>query len=184
MTLASFAAGEGEVFVDHVSISASPLHLLQPRAGLGQRQFQLQAGEGGAQVVADRGQKGGALVDVALDARLHVEEGLGGLAHLARAVRPEARDLGPLAESLGGGGETLDGAHLVADEQYGDGGQQEGCARQPHDEGAGLGGEGAVAGRQHPQHPLWQLHPDVDIGRVAGGVVPEGPVQPLGQGVA
>ncbi len=85
--LAALAAGEGQVLVDHVlHLGEVALHRLDPRAGLGQRQLQLQPGERGAQVVADRGQQGGALVDVALDAVLHGQERLAGLPHLARAV--------------------------------------------------------------------------------------------------
>jgi hypothetical protein len=92
------------------------LHRLDPRPGLGQGQLELQPGERGAQVVADRGQQGGALVDVALDAGLHGQEGGGGLPHLPRAVGPEG-DVGALAEGLGRGRQPLDRAHLVADEQ-------------------------------------------------------------------
>ena len=44
-----------------------------------------------------------------------------------------------------------------------------------------LGGEGAVAGRDYAQHALFQLHADVDIGRVAGGVEPEGLVDLVGE---
>jgi hypothetical protein len=47
--------------------------------------------------------------------------------------------------------------------------------------GPRLGGDGAVARRQDPQHALRHLHADVDEGRIAGGVEPERPVQPLGE---
>ncbi len=178
--LAGFAAGEGEVLVDHVlHLGQVALHLLQPGARIRKGQLELQAGQRRAQIMADRGQQGRALGDVALDARLHVEEGDGGLAHLGGAVGPEAGLIGALAEGLGGGGQPLDGPHLVADEQHRHRGQEQGGARQPHHERARLGREGAVARRQHPQDTLRQLDPDIDIGRVAGRVEPERLVQPL-----
>ena len=100
------------------SISARSRFIASTRgAGLGQRQLQLQPRERRAQVVADRGQQGGALVDVALDALLHGEEGVAGLPHLARAVGLERRTSRALAEGLRRGRQPLDGAHLVADEQ-------------------------------------------------------------------
>ncbi len=116
-----------------------------------------------------------------LDARLHVQEGHGRLAHFAGAVRVKARDLCALAKGFRRGGQALDRAHLVADEQHRHRGEQQGGPRQPHDEGAGLGGEGPVARRQHPHHALGQLDPDVDVGRVAGGVEPERAVEPVRQ---
>ena len=45
----------------------------------------------------------------------------------------------------------------------------------------GLGGDGALARSDDAQHALWLLHPDIDIGGVAGGVEPERLVQPRRQ---
>ena len=64
-----------------------------------QRQRQLEARQDGAQIVADAVQHRGALLDGALDAPLHLDEGVAGLAHLAGAARPEL-DLAALAEAL------------------------------------------------------------------------------------
>ena len=50
-----------------------------------QRELQLEAGQDGAEVVADAGQHGRALLDLPLDALAHVDEGLRRLPHLARA---------------------------------------------------------------------------------------------------
>ncbi|MNS98393.1 hypothetical protein D3C72_1327570 [compost metagenome] len=47
----------------------------------------------------------------------------------------------------------------------------------------GLGRHGPFARGDDAQHPARLLHPDVDIGGIAGGVVPEGLVQPRGQGL-
>ena len=63
------------------------------------------------------GQHRGALLDRALDARLHLDEGLRRAAHLARAARPEVRRLAALAEAFGGVGEPQDRLDLVAQEQ-------------------------------------------------------------------
>ena len=85
------------------------------------RQFELEAGQHRAQIVRDAGQHGGALLDRALDAPLHLDEGLRRAAHLARAARPEVRHLAALAEALGGVGEPQDRPDLVAQEQDRDG---------------------------------------------------------------
>ncbi|MNS93554.1 hypothetical protein D3C72_1277370 [compost metagenome] len=120
---------------------------------------------------------------MALDAGAHVQEGAGGGPHLARAVRLEARHAFPPAEGLGGVGQALDGAHLIADEQHRHAQQQDGRYGQPQDEDMGLGRHGPFARRDDAQHAAWLLHADVDIGGIAGGVVPEGLVQPRGQGL-
>ena len=64
----------------------------------------------------DAGQHGGALLDCALDARLHFDEGERGTPHLARAARAEVGDLAALAEALGRVGEAQDRLDLVAQE--------------------------------------------------------------------
>jgi hypothetical protein len=74
----------------------SGVRLLGSASGQGQ----LQAGERGAQVVAHRGQQGGALLDVALDAAAHGQEGGGGLAHLLGPVRLEGRAVVAAPERL------------------------------------------------------------------------------------
>ncbi len=52
--LAGLASGEGEVLVDHVlHLGEVALHVVQARAGFGQGQLELQAGERGAQIMAD-----------------------------------------------------------------------------------------------------------------------------------
>ena len=80
------------------------------RLGVGlvaeQRELQLEAGEDGAEVVADAGQHGRALLDLPLDALAHLDEGVAGAAHLLGAARLEvARHRPALAEALGGLGE-------------------------------------------------------------------------------
>ena len=107
--------------------------------------LQLQPGERRAQVVADGGQKDGPLVDMALDAAPHVEEGLTGLAHLAGAVRLEARVVA-LAKGVRGLRQSFDGAHLISDEQDRHAGEHQRRHRQPQDEDVPPRGEGPVPG--------------------------------------
>ena len=182
--LAGLAAGEGEVFVDHmlhlVEIALHRLGALERRS---QRQFEAQPGQGGAQVVADRGEQGGALVDMALNPLPHGEEGVGGGADLARAMRFEMLARLAPAEGFGCVGQSFYGAHLVADEQDGDAHQQDGGDGQPEDEDVGLGGHSALARGDDPKHALGLLDADVDVGGIAGGVEPEGLVDTGGEGL-
>ena len=83
--LAGIAAREREIGFEH------PRHLvdvLLHRLDLGtvvadQRQLELEAGQDGAQVVRDAGEHRGALLHRALDAGLHLDEGVRRAAHLA-----------------------------------------------------------------------------------------------------
>ena len=68
------------------SISETSRFISLVRGRLGERQREFQAGERSAQVVADRGQQRGALLDRAVDPDAHGVEGGGGVAHLARAA--------------------------------------------------------------------------------------------------
>src|SRR5437667_350061 len=78
------------------------LHRLDLAAVAKERQLELEAGQDGAQIVRDAGEHGGALLDRALDAALHFDEGGRRPAHLARPARAEIRHLAALAETLGG----------------------------------------------------------------------------------
>ena len=152
-------------------------HRLRALERRGKGQFESQSGQGRAQVVADRGQKRRTLVDMALDPFAHGKEGVGGRTHLACAMGLEIfAGLAP-AEGLRGFGQSLDGAHLVADEQDGDAHQQDGSDRQPQDEDVGLGRHGPFARGNDAQYTLRLLHPDIDIGRVTGRIEPEGLVE-------
>ena len=115
--LAGVAAREGEIALEHA------LHLvdvLLQRLDLGQfvdhRERQLEPGEHRAQVVADAVQHRRALLARAFDAPLHLDEGVAGLTHLARAARLEL-DVAALAEIFRGAAEPQDRADLVAQEQ-------------------------------------------------------------------
>ena len=78
------------------------------------------------------GQHDGALLDMALDAVAHLDEGLRRLAHLARAARAEILwRRPPLAEALGGFSQAQDRLDLIAQEQDGDGQQHERGAHHP-----------------------------------------------------
>jgi hypothetical protein len=173
------AARERQVLVDHVlHVGDVLLHRLLALGRARQGQLQLQPGEGRAQVVADGGQKRRALVDVALDALAHVEEGPRRLSNLACAVRLEGH-VRALAEGLRRRRQPLDGPHLVADEEDGHRGQQDGGAGQPQDEDVRPAGRGPVYRRDHPQDALVHLHPHVHVGGIARGVEPEGVVEPV-----
>ncbi len=80
--------------------------------------------------MTDRSEQGGALLDVALQALPHVEEGVSRLAHLARAVGLEVEISAP-AKGLGRLGQPLDGPDLVADEGHGHADQDQGRRRRP-----------------------------------------------------
>ena len=152
-----------------------------------QRELELEAGEHGAQVVRDAGQHGGALVDGALDARLHLDEGGGRAPHLARAARAEVRHVAALAEALDRLGEPQDRPDLVAQEQDRDGEQHQRGADHPQQEDFGVRRIGGVAAREHPHDRVVELDADLDqrracprcrsrtAGRSACGSLPTAP---------
>ena len=176
--LAAVALGEGQVVLQHV------LHLvdvvLQRRdlaAVAEQGELQLEAGQHGAQVVADARQHGGALLDVMADAVAHLQERLRGLAHLARAARAEVGRHGPaLAEGVGRLGQPQDGPDLVAQEQDGDRQQHHRGAHHPDQEDVRVGGVGLAALGDEAQDGVVELDADLDVPRLADGVDPERPL--------
>ncbi len=113
--LAGVTARERQIGFEH---AAHLVDVLLHRLDLGtvaqERQLELEAGEDGAQVVRDACEHGRALLDGALDARLHLDEGLRRLPHLARAAWLEVGRLAALAEAFGGVGEPQDRPDLVA----------------------------------------------------------------------
>ena len=149
--LAGIAAREGEIGFQHPRHLVDVLlHRLDLGAVADQRELELEAGEDGAQVVRDAGEHGGALLHRALDAGLHLDEGLRRAAHLERAARTEVRHLAALAEALGGVGEPQDRADLVAQEQDRDDQQHGRGADHPDQEDfrvRGIGGAAAARTR-------------------------------------
>ncbi len=124
--LAAFAAGEGQIFVQHMlHLGDVALHGFHVGIRRHHRQRQLQPGQRCLDVMADARQHFGALGNMALDALAHGDEGLGGAAHFGGAIGLEVGDGAALAEAFGGAGQPLDGPHLVAQEQNGDAHQQE-----------------------------------------------------------
>ena len=82
--------------------------------------------------MAHAGQHDGALLDMALDAVAHLDEGVGGLAHLARAARAEILwRRAPFAEAFGRFRQAQDRLDLIAQEKNGDGQQHERGADHP-----------------------------------------------------
>ena len=120
--LAEIAARECQIGFEHrrhfVDVFLDRVHF---RTVAEQRELELEARQDGAQIVRHPGQHGGALLDRALDADFHFQEGGGGAAHFACAARAEIRNLAALAERLGGVGQPHDRPDLVAQEQNGDG---------------------------------------------------------------
>ncbi len=130
-----FPARECQVGLEHAGHLVDVfLHRLDLGRFAEQRQFELEAGEDGAQIVRHAGQHGGALLDAALDPAFHFQEGEGGAANLARAARAEVRHLASLAEAFGRIGKPQDRADLVAQEHHRDGDQHQRGADHPAEE--------------------------------------------------
>ena len=116
--LTEIAARECQISLQHAAHLVDVLfHRVDFRSAAEQREFQLEARQDGTQVVRYTGEHRGALLDRALDAALHLDEGLRGAAHLARAARLEARHVAPLAETFRSVREPQDRLDLVAQEQ-------------------------------------------------------------------
>ena len=178
--LAGVAAREREIGLEHAAHLVDVLlHRLDLGAVAEQRQFELEAGQHGAQVVRDAGEHRGALLDRALDARLHLDEGLRGAAHLARAARPEVRRLAALAEAFRGVGEPQDRLDLVAQEADGDRQQHQRGADHPEQENLRVRGVGGAAPGEHAHHRVVELDADLDERGAADGVDPERPADLL-----
>ncbi len=95
----------------------------------------------------------------------------------SRAPRgPEIRRVAALAEGFGGVGQAQDRADLVAQEDDGDGEQDERGADHPEQEDLGVRGVGRAARREHPHHRIVELDADLDQRRFADGVDPERPL--------
>ena len=181
--LAEVAAREGEIGLQHARhLVDVVLHRLDfRRLLLDQRELQLEAREHRAQVVADAGEHRRALLDGALDARLHLDEGLRRAPHLARAARAEIRHFAALAEAFGGVGQPQDRLDLVAQEDDGDDEQHRRGAEHPEQEDLRVRRIGRVAAREHAHHRVVELDPDLDQRRFADGVDPERPPDLLAQ---
>ncbi len=124
--------------------------------------------------MAHAGEHGGALLDMALDAVTHLDEGLRRLPHFAGAAWAEiGRRWPPLAQALGGLGQAQDRLDLVAQEQDGHGEQHERGPEHPQQENLRVGGIGLAAPRQHMHHRVVELDANVDEVRRAHGVDPE-----------
>src|SRR3990167_3278274 len=97
--LALMPARAFEIVVEHT------LHLSDVGAEIGQfrtfaehGELQFESREGRAEIVADAGEHGRALLDLALDARAHLHEGIGGPADFRRTLRTVVRYVAPHAE--------------------------------------------------------------------------------------
>ncbi len=133
--------------------------------------------------MADAGEHLGALPDLAADALAHLDEGGGGLAHLARALGLEVGDVAALAERFGGLGEAADGPHLLAQEEDRDAEQQRRSADHPQNDDVDRRGEQPLARRREVHHAVGELDADRDVVGIGRGVDAEGPAQIVGKRV-
>ena len=161
--LFDIGTGEGQIGLQHrlhvLDILVEPLEVgIVAR----ERQLQLEAGEDGAQVVADAVQHGGALLHLPLDTLAHQDEGEAGAPHLIRTARGIAADLLAFAEVFRRLGKRFDGFDLPAQEEDGDGDQHQRCPDHPDKEDMGVGGIGRAAAGEDAQGLVFQLDADFD----------------------
>ena len=90
-----------------------------------------------------------------------------------RAARTEVRRLAALAEGVGGIGEAHDRADLVAQEQDGDGEQNQRGRHHPDQEHPGVGVVDVGAAGEDPHDRVGELDADLDDRGAADGVDPE-----------
>ncbi len=131
--------------------------------------------------MGDAGQHVGPLGHEARDAALHGVEGVGGLAHLARALGLDGAGVAAEAEILRRLGQPANRAHLVLHEQHRDEREQDGGAHHPQHEDDEGGREQALARRLHAQDALRELDADDDGGGVGRPVRVEGERRALAQ---
>ena len=102
-TFAGFAAGEGEIGLEHalqfIDVAAQRFDFRSFRQ---EGEFELEAGQDGSHVVRNAGEHSRALFDLPLDAPLHFQKGGSGAADFRCAARAEVCDLATLAEGFGG----------------------------------------------------------------------------------
>ena len=155
-------------------ISSTSLRIaIDLRTVADQRQFELEAGEDGAQIMRDAGQHRGALLDRALDAGLHLQESLRRAPHLARAAGPEVRRLAALAKTFGSIRQPQDRPDLVAQEQHRDDQEDRRRAQHPEDEDLGIGSVGGAALGIDTHHRVIELDADFHQVGAADGIDPE-----------
>ena len=173
--LAGVALGERHVVLQHrlhlVDVGA---HRFQLGRILEQGELQFEARQHRAQIVADAGQHDGALLDIALDAVAHLDEGMRRLAHLARAARLEiGRRRPPSAETVGRLRQPQDRFDLVAQEQNRHGQQHQRGADHPQQEDLRVRRVGLAAPGDHVHHRIVELDADIDEIGAADRVDPE-----------
>ena len=178
--LARLAAGEIQIFVQHVlHLGDVVFHRLGIRFGH-HRQFQLHARQRCLDVVADAREHLGALLHIALDAFAHGDEGLRRAAHLGRAVRLEVGHRPALAEAFRRLRQPFDRPHLPAQEQDRHRQQHQRGNHHPQHEHIRIGDFQPLYRQQHAQHAILHLHAHfgmvvLDAGREGPGLAQCGP---------
>ena len=122
--------------------------------------------------MADAVEHRGALFGRPLDPALHLDEGVAGLPHLARAVRIEV-EIAALAEILRRVRQPQDRPDLVAQENDRDRQQHDHGAEHPEHEDMGVGLVGERAARHQAQHAVAEIDADLHQPRSPDGVDPE-----------
>ena len=174
---AARAAGEVHIGFEHrlhfLDIASERFHF---RAVAEEREFQLEPGENGTQIVADPGQHRGALLDVPLYALFHVEEGLSRLSDFRRTARREMTDVVAEAETARRVGEVKDRFDLFAQEHNCDGEQDERGNEHPDQELICVRRIGPVVIRDEAEDRTFlRFDADLDEIRIAAAVDPERP---------
>ena len=150
--LAGIAPRKGEIGLQHALHFLDVLLQIPRLVGLPhQGQRKLEPHEDGAQIVAYAVQHGGALLERAFDAPLHLDEGIARLAHFARAARREV-EIAALAKSFCRPGEQENWLDLIAEEGDRHHDQNKGGADHPQNENMGIRGIGGAALGDHPQN--------------------------------
>ena len=176
--LAAVAARKRKVVLQHARhLVDIPAHAVDFGAVADQGQFELEAGQDGAKVVRHAGQHRGALLDRALDARFHLDEGLRRAADFAGAARMEIRRLAALAETFRRVRQPQDRLDLVAQEQHRDDQQDRRGADHPEQEDFRIRRIGGAALRENPHHRVVELDADFHQIGAADGIDPERPAR-------
>ena len=117
--------------------------------------------------MADAGQHFRPAIHEAADAFFHTVEGGRGLAHLGCAFRFHWAHRAAHAESLSGGRDFAQRAHLVAHENRGHQEQQQRRAHDPNDKKIDRPAEQALARNFHMQNTIRHLHANDHAARIA-----------------
>ena len=178
--LARIAARKRDISLQHAAHLVDVLlHGLDLGTVPQQGKFELETRENGAQVVRNSRQHGGALLEHALDATLHLDEGHRRAANLTRAARPEVGDFASLAETFGGIRQAQNRPDLVAQEQHRHRDQHQRGAHHPGQKDVGVGDVSGTTRRKYAHHRVVELDADLEQCRAPNRIDPVRPADLL-----